>query len=320
MKRQIHVQAAIALLALMTALPALAQNAEPAMHGKANPAAVVQRSHVRFTVLTPRIIRMEWSPDEHFVDAPSQVFIDRDQPVPKFTTTTRDGTLHIDTASLSLAYKLGSGRFNAGNLTIHSKGFKTAFDWHPGDVETGNLKGTARTLDRYRGDVQLDTGKQLDLGQGLLSRQGWHLVDDSKSFLFDDSAWRWVKKRTCSDCQDLYFLGYGHHYKKILGDFAKVAGREPMPPRFAFGYWWSRYWNYSDSELRALVKNFERYGIPLDVLVIDMDWHRTDQLSWDPATSSATRSGKPSAGPATAGTTACSRIRPNSWRGCTASN
>lgn len=282
MKRQIHVQAAIALLALMTALPALAQNAEPAMHGKANPAAVVQRSHVRFTVLTPRIIRMEWSPDGHFVDAPSQVFIDRDQPVPKFTTTTRDGTLHIDTASLSLAYKLGSGRFNAGNLTIHSKGFKTAFDWHPGDVETGNLKGTARTLDRYRGDVQLDTGKQLDLGQGLLSRQGWHLVDDSKSFLFDDSAWRWVKKRTCSDCQDLYFLGYGHHYKKILGDFAKVAGREPMPPRFAFGYWWSRYWNYSDSELRALVKNFERYGIPLDVLVIDMDWHRTDQLSWDP--------------------------------------
>ena len=228
MKRQIHVQAAIALLALMTALPALAQNAEPAMHGKANPAAVVQRSHVRFTVLTPRIIRMEWSPDGHFVDAPSQVFIDRDQPVPKFTTTTRDGTLHIDTASLSLAYKLGSGRFNAGNLTIHSKGFKTAFDWHPGDVETGNLKGTARTLDRYRGDVQLDTGKQLDLGQGLLSRQGWHLVDDSKSFLFDDSAWRWVKKRTCSDCQDLYFLGYGHHYKKILGDFAKVAGREPM--------------------------------------------------------------------------------------------
>ena len=55
-----------------------------------------------------------------------------------------------------------------------------------------------------------------------------------------------------------------------------------MPPRFAFGYWWSRYWNYSDSELRELVGNFERYRIPLDVLVIDMDWHRTDGLSWDP--------------------------------------
>lgn len=282
MKRPFHALAATALLALIAALPAPARGAEPAMRGKANPAAVVERGQVRFTVLTPRIIRMEWSPDGHFVDAPSQVFIDREQPVPAFTTSTRDGTLHIDTDSLSLAYKLGSGRFAADNLTIRSRGFKTAFDWHPGLPEPENLKGTARTLDRYDGDVQPDTGKQLDLGQGLLSRQGWHLIDDSASFLFDDSAWRWVEKRSCADCQDLYFLGYGHRYEEILGDFAKVAGREPMPPRYAFGYWWSRYWNYSDSEIRELVEDFKRYGIPLDVLVVDMDWHRTDDLDWNP--------------------------------------
>lgn len=271
-----------AVLAWFTIGPVMAaQAAEPTMHGTADPAAVVQRDHVRFTVLTPRIIRMEWSPNGHFVDAPSQVFIDRKQPVPAFTATTRDGKLHIDTASLSLTYTLGSGRFDAGNLAIRSKGFKTGFDWHPGMAETGNLKGTARTLDRYRGDVQLGTGKKLDLGEGLLSRQGWHLIDDSKSFLFDDSAWRWVDKRACADCQDLYFLGYGHQYETILDDFSKVAGREPMPPRFAFGYWWSRYWNYSDSEFRDLIGKFESYGIPLDVLVIDMDWHRTDDLNWD---------------------------------------
>ncbi len=50
----------------------------------------------------------------------------------------------------------------------------------------------------------------------------------------------------------------------------------PLPPRYAFGYWWSRYWAYSDKELRTLVKNFRAYDIPLDVLVIDMDWHYTD--------------------------------------------
>ncbi|WP_426700768.1 TIM-barrel domain-containing protein [Rhodanobacter sp. Col0626] len=286
MKPPICFRAAAWLMASAVALPVAAlpvatRDAAPVMHGKANPGAVVERGDVRFTVLTPRMIRMEWSPDKHFVDAPSQVFIDRDQPVPKFTTATRNGEIHIDTASLSLTYTLGSGRFSEKNLTIHSKDLKTAFNWHPGQIESGNLKGTARTLDRYRGDVQLGSGKHLDLGQGLLSQQGWHLVDDSKSFLFDDSAWRWVEKRRCADCQDLYFLGYGHQYEKILGDYANVAGREPMPPRFAFGYWWSRYWNYSDSEIRDLVENFERYGIPLDVLVIDMDWHRTDGLSED---------------------------------------
>ena len=34
---------------------------------------------------------------------------------------------------------------------------------------------------------------------------------------------------------------------------------------------------YSDHELRELCKNFENYNIPLDVLVIDMDWHYTDK-------------------------------------------
>jgi alpha-glucosidase (family GH31 glycosyl hydrolase) len=259
--------------------PALAD--VPANHGQATPGAMVQREHVRFTVLTPEMIRMEWSPDSRFVDAPSQVFIDRTRPVPAFTTATQNGVLVIATSSLRLTYKLGSGRFSASNLQVTSKKQRPAFAWHPGDVETGNLQGTSRTVDRYSGDINIDTGKHLDLGQGLLSRDGWHVIDDSKSFLFDDSQWSWAKRRDCADCQDLYFLGYGHRYQQALGDYAKVAGREPMPPRFAFGYWWSRYWNYSDREMRELVADFDQYRIPLDVMVIDMDWHRTDGLSWD---------------------------------------
>ncbi len=280
--RYIRAVAALLLLTAISAAPAVAGPTATAMHGKANPAAIVHRGHVRFTVLTPRVIRMEWSPDGHFVDAPSQVVVDRRQPVPKFSSGVRNGELHIDTTSLSLTYTLGSGRFDARNLHVVSRHMHTAFAWHPGMPETGNLHGTARTLDRFKGAVRLGDHKKIDLGQGLISREGWHVIDDSSTFLFDHSPWRWVKRRTCTTCQDLYFFGYGHHYKQALGDFARIAGREPMPPRFAFGYWWSRYWNYSDNELRKLVADFKRYRIPLDVLVIDMDWHRTDGLSWNP--------------------------------------
>ena len=70
---------------------------------------------------------------------------------------------------------------------------------------------------------------------------------------------------------------YGHDYKAALKDYTLFAGRMPLPPRYAFGYWWSRYWMYSDHELRELCKNFGNYNIPLDVLVIDMDWHYTDK-------------------------------------------
>ena len=50
---------------------------------------------------------------------------------------------------------------------------------------------------------------------------------------------------------DWYFFGYGHDYRKALGDYVRVAGRIPLPPRFAFGAWWSRYWSYSDQELNG---------------------------------------------------------------------
>lgn len=75
-------------------------------------------------------------------------------------------------------------------------------------------------------------------------------------------------------------LAYGLNYKAALSEFTQVAGKIPLPPRYAFGYWWSRYWNYSDSELRDLIEKFKQYDIPLDVLVVDMDWHKTDGLSF----------------------------------------
>ena len=72
---------------------------------------------------------------------------------------------------------------------------------------------------------------------------------------------------------DWYFFGYGRDYRKALGDYVRVAGRIPLPPRFAFGAWWSRYWAVVT---RSWTSSFAASGendTPLDVLVIDMDWH-----------------------------------------------
>lgn len=45
-----------------------------AFDATADPAAVVVAGPARFTVLTPRAIRMEYSPGGAFEDRPSQVF------------------------------------------------------------------------------------------------------------------------------------------------------------------------------------------------------------------------------------------------------
>jgi alpha-glucosidase len=90
--------------------------------------------------------------------------------------------------------------------------------------------------------------------------------------------------RPAGERQDWYFFGYGHDYEAALHDFMLVAGKIPLPPRFAFGAWWSRYWAYSDQELLELAKSFRSNDVPLDVFVIDMDWHPVfkSQTWWNP--------------------------------------
>ncbi|HTY83262.1 MAG TPA: TIM-barrel domain-containing protein, partial [Silvibacterium sp.] len=246
----------------------------------ADPKAVVVVGHARFTVLTPQMIRMEWAADGKFEDHASFVFLNRRLPVPKFSEKREGGKLSIDTGKLVLNYESssGDGKFTADNLSITLQLDGKPVTWHPGMEDTGNLQGTTRTLDGALGDKTKEP-----IGPGLLSRDGWTLVDDSKRPLFDSdnftfsqgekSPWPWVMERPAGERQDWYFFGYGHAYEQALHDYVEVAGRIPLPPRFAFGAWWSRYWAYSDQELNELVRGFHQNTVPLDVLVIDMDWH-----------------------------------------------
>ena len=89
----------------------------------------------------------------------------------------------------------------------------------------------------------------IDLVIGDLSS----VVDDSERPLLDNGEWPWVTPRSPGERQDLYFFGYGVDHKSVLGDFVKIAGRIPIPPRFAFGTWWSRYWSYTDTDMQYLV-------------------------------------------------------------------
>ena len=260
----------------------------------ADPAAVVIVGKARFSVLTPQLIRMEWAADGKFEDHPSLVFLNRRLSVPKFTKTPafvsgKNQNFELKTNSLSLYYMASgssdTGKFDDRNLRIEFTLNGQTVTWRPGADDKGNLQGTTRTLD---GAIGSKTREPID--PGLVSRDGWTLVDDSARPLFDSddfrfqrgeqSPWPWVIQRPQGDRQDWYFFGYGHNYKQALTDFTRVAGRIPLPPRFAFGTWWSRYWAYSDQEFQDLVRGFRENDVPLDVLVIDMDWHLTFHQNW----------------------------------------
>lgn len=239
---------------------------------------VYRDNHVRFTLIDEGTIRLEYAPDGKFVDEKSFVAVIREYGNVPHKASTGGNKVTITTSKFKLTYRKDGAPLSAKNLTIASaKTLGTSFSWTPGMEQKGNLKGTYRTLDGYDGDMfQYSNPKTvMPLEDGLLATDGWTLIDDSKNYLFDGAKdWDWVKERTSADgAQDWYFMAYGHDYKGALKSFTKFAGKVPLPPRYTFGYWWSRYWSYSDKDLRDLIGNFQRLDLPLDVLVIDMDWH-----------------------------------------------
>ena len=150
------------------ALSSVAQEANPV----ANPDAVVTLGNARFTVLTPEMIRLEYSEKKQFEDRASFVVINRYfADVPQFTVDSTGNEVVIKTDALELRYKKGTPFYNDDrcnpNLSITMQLNGESIQWYPGKVDPYNLKGTTRTLDQAEGDVR-DW-----LEDGLVSRSGW---------------------------------------------------------------------------------------------------------------------------------------------------
>ena len=266
-----------AVLAIATALCALASGP------KASPKAVVQDGCARFTVLRPEMIRIEYSPKGVFEDNATFTVVNRQLPVPKYSKTDDGKYMTITTDALSLRYRKGSNPLaepaSPANLSVTMSVNGNPVVWYPGLKDSQNLKGTYRTLDGNNGD---DYRSRLE--DGLISRSGWAVINDSPSFeradgsrslalVPDSGGIDWAAPRADADALDLYFLGYGHNYKKALYDFTLIAGKIPLPPDYVLGYWYSKYDNYSADDFRNIVKSMRDNDINADVLILDMDWH-----------------------------------------------
>ncbi len=236
----------------------------PTFHPLPHPDAVVTAGNVRFTVLTDRLLRLEYSPDGLFEDRPSQMAWQRDLTPPPFRQSVTAERIEVETEALLLVYLPGADGFNRRSLSITLK--RTGVRWRCGDSSrrAGNLKGTARTLDMAAGSTRLE--------DGLFSKKGWAVVDDSSTPVFNDRGW--LEPRPAGRT-DLYFFGYGADFAGGLRDYTRLSGSIPMVPRYILGNWWSRYWAYRQEELQALMEDFRSHEIPLSVCIVDMDWHIT---------------------------------------------
>jgi alpha-glucosidase (family GH31 glycosyl hydrolase) len=230
-----------------------------------HPSSVVQGEHYRFSILTPQLIRMEYSENGRFVDKSSQTVLNREFAVCEFQVLEKDDSLEIITDSVHLIYDRKP--FSSNGLSVQMRGNVVNWGsvWHFGDdlsMKREMLGGTARTLDEVDGAIPLEGG--------LMSTAGFTILDDSKTLLLTEDGW--VEPRNKNSI-DIYFFGYSRNYLTCLKDFYRLCGETPLLPRYALGNWWSRYYEYTDESYKGLVLKFEEEKIPFSVAVIDMDWH-----------------------------------------------
>jgi alpha-glucosidase (family GH31 glycosyl hydrolase) len=69
-----------------------------------------------------------------------------------------------------------------------------------------------------------------------------------------------------------YQVIVGDDWKDLLSEYTNLTGHQPMPPRWVFGNFASRFGYHSEAEARNVVNQFRKDSIPLDAIIFDLYW------------------------------------------------
>lgn len=84
-----------------------------------------------------------------------------------------------------------------------------------------------------------------------------------------------------------YIVFAGDNYPDTIKNYVKVTGKQPLPARWVFGNFASRFGYKSQQEVLDTVAEFKRQDIPLDSIILDLYWFGPDikghvgNLDWD---------------------------------------
>ncbi|BCM89334.1 oligosaccharide 4-alpha-D-glucosyltransferase [Abditibacteriota bacterium] len=234
----------------------------------------------RFTVVSPLCVRLEYAPNNGFIDAPTLFAINRGARDTAAKIRRTGNGVSIETIRLRLSYQPDGKPFNATNLKVTFRGGKKLGSWQPGQSNPGNLGGPISTLDFQN--------RAVNLPPSLISREGWGLIDDSgRPLLVND----WIAPRPggapptvesdFAKNQDLdwYLFAYGDNYQSALQALGTISGRAAMPRKANLGSWNSRWAKLSADDYRQIVREYEEHDFPLDIVVMDMEWHTQNATS-----------------------------------------
>ena len=67
---------------------------------------------------------------------------------------------------------------------------------------------------------------------------------------------------------------YKRDFGAALRDYFTLTGFPPLVPRYSLGVWWNRNIPYNSKDIEKLIFQFNKYRIPLSILMLGDNWHK----------------------------------------------
>ena len=250
-----------------------------------------------FTPYTASILETTFIPAGETKTMPSHAVILTPQPIQaelKTSATTidyiaADITVHIRKAPFQISYAYKNKPLISEKNGYLKKDSSETLDFNLDDNEALYGAG-ARALGMNRRGYRLPLYNKAHYGYEEHSEQmnfGIPLVFSSKMYgiHFDNAAIAYLdldsKKNnvlayeTISGRKTYQIIG-GDSWADVIASYTSLTGRQPLPPRWAFGNFASRFGYHTEAQARSILEKFKTDQIPLDAIVFDLYWFGKD--------------------------------------------
>ena len=238
----------------------------------ANKECIFRGAKYRITILTERLVRLEYNIKGIFEDYPTELIWYRNFPKPEFVVNETNSVLNIKTKYFELNY-IKNKKFYGGklaptrNLRIDLLNAEKKV-WYYKHPEARNYETSV---------FEINDTKSRKIARGLYSIDGFASIDDSKtSIVLENGSF----KRRDNSGIDVYVFLYNKDFYFCLNDYFMLTGYPPMIPRYALGNWWSKDDSYNEIEIGKIVKKFEENNFPISLFVLN-NWQNGEEFTFN---------------------------------------
>jgi len=120
-----------------------------------------------------------------------------------------------------------------------------------------------------------DHSEQMNFAMPLVfssKMYGIHFDNPTTGFLDLDSQKKNVLAYESLSGRQTYQVIAGDSWDDIVSSYTQLTGRQPLPPRWAFGNFASRFGYHSESKARSVLAKYQEEKIPVDAMIFDLYW------------------------------------------------